>query len=480
MSGMPTLLVIDDEPNILLCFRRAFRDERLQVFTAETAREGVEVAQAQRPDVAIVDLCLPDGSGLDVFRALRRQDPNCLVIIITAHGSTETAIQATKEGAFDYLLKPLEVPVVRETVASALGIRNMMNSPGEAVLNSAGQNGSDILIGRSPAMQAVYKAIGRAAPQNVNVLILGESGTGKELVARSIHQHSRRAGETFLAVNCAAIPETLLESELFGHEQGAFTGADRRRAGKFEQCHGGTLFLDEIGELSLATQAKLLRVLQDRSFQPLGSTETICADVRIVAATNRDLDGMIRDGRFRPDLYFRLADFSIDLPPLRERPEDLPELVQYLLRRLNAELATDITHVHDEAMLALSRYPWPGNVRELQNTLRTSMLHATGPVLLPQFLPSRITEGAQHSFDASGQGGDDFRRLLLNLLEHGEQGVYHVLVDRLDRLVLDVLHQQTGGNQVQMSRILGITRNTLRAKLRAAGMLPRLAESRRS
>lgn len=475
---MSTLLVIDDEPNILLCFRRAFRDEPLEVVTADSAGEGLALARAHRPDVAIVDLCLPDGSGLDVFRALRREDPNCLVIIITAHGSTESAIQATKEGAFDYLLKPLEVPLVRETVVSALRIRDMMHAPESLAYGASSPSSDSTMIGRSPAMQAVYKAIGRAAPQNVNVLILGESGTGKELVARSLHQHSRRAGSTFLAVNCAAIPETLLESELFGHEKGAFTGADRRRTGKFEQCHGGTLFLDEIGELSSATQAKLLRVLQDRCFQPLGSTETICADVRIVAATNRDLDVMVREGRFRADLYFRLADFSIELPPLRERLDDLPELVQYLLRRLNAELGTDITRVHDEAMLALSRYPWPGNVRELQNTLRTSMLHATGPVLLPQFLPARITAGLAGSLDGDEAGNDDFRRLLLTLLDEGQEGVYHTLVGRLDRLVLEVLHQRTGGNQVQMSRILGITRNTLRAKLRAAGMLPRLAETR--
>ncbi len=476
---MPTLLVIDDEPNILLCFRRAFRDADLHLVTAETASEGLEVAARERPDVAIVDLCLPDGSGMDVFRAIRQADPGCLVIMITAHGSTETAIEATKEGAFDYLLKPLEVPLVRETVRSALHIRHMMQAGQELPPASDGAGNNDAIVGRSPAMQTVYKAIGRAAPQNVNVLVLGESGTGKELVARSIRQHSRRAEQMFVAVNCAAIPETLLESELFGHEQGAFTGADRRRVGKFEQCNGGTLFFDEIGELSLTTQAKLLRVLQDRTFQPLGSSETLHSDVRIIAATNRNLDDMVREGRFRADLFFRLADFTISLPALRDRLEDLPDLLRYLLQRLNRELGSEVTRVHEDTMTLLMQHAWPGNIRELQNLLRTSLLNATGPVLLPQFLPSRLTGGTATSAasEAALSSEDDFRRLLLSLLADGQSEVYHVLVSRLDKMVLNVLQEKTGGNQVQMSRILGITRNTLRAKLRAAGMLPQMVES---
>ncbi len=416
---------------------------------------------------------------MDVFRGLRQADPECLVIMITAHGSTETAIEATKEGAFDYLLKPLEVPLVLDTVESALHIRRMIHGgDGRLPQNTANLN-SDAIVGRSPAMQTVYKAIGRAAPQNVNVLVLGESGTGKELVARSIHQHSRRAQRTFMPVNCAAIPETLLESELFGHERGAFTSADRRRVGKFEQCHGGTLFLDEIGELTQATQAKLLRVLQDRTFQPLGSSETLQSDVRIIAATNRHLDAMVREGRFRADLFFRLADFTISLPSLRERLEDLPDLLTFILKRLNAELGTEITRVHEDTLRLLRQHSWPGNIRELQNLLRTSLLNATGPILLPQFLPPGFGHpgpGA-NSFEEVDLPGHDFRRMLLSLLAAGESDVYHVLVARLDKMVLDVLHEKTGGNQVQMSRILGITRNTLRAKLRAAGMLPQMVES---
>ena len=475
---MPTLLVIDDEPNILLCFRRAFRDADLNVVTAENAADGLQAAAAHCPDVAIVDLCLPDGSGMDVFRQLRISDPDCLVIMITAHGSTETAIEATKEGAFDYLLKPLEVPQVRESVQSALRIRGMMRVDVDAETDPAASPSSDAIVGRTPAMQAVYKSIGRAAPQNVNVLVLGESGTGKELVARSIHQHSRRASQLFMPVNCAAIPETLLESELFGHERGAFTGAERRRVGKFEQCNGGTLFFDEIGELSQATQAKLLRVLQDRTFQPLGSTETLHSDVRIIAATNRNLETMVQEGRFRADLYFRLADFTIALPPLRDRLDDLPELLSFMLKRLNRELGTDVTRVHEDTLKLLRQHNWPGNVRELQNLLRTSLLNATGSMLLPQFLPPRLADSAQglSTSLAGASTSEDLRQLLLSLLSKGETGVYNVMVSRLDRMVLDVLQEKTGDNQVHMSKILGITRNTLRSKLRAAGMLRQTVE----
>ena len=301
-----------------------------------------------------------------------------------------------KLGAFDYLLKPLDFPKVRELVARAFEIRRFMHVPVTLSGESHSNGNGDALIGRCPAMQEVYKAIGRVAPQNVTVLIHGESGTGKELVARAIYQHSPRASGRFLAVNCAAIPEALLESELFGHEKGSFTGADAKRIGKFEQCSGGTLFLDEVGDMTPLVQSKVLRVLQEQRFERVGGNETISTDVRIIAATNRDLESMTGKGEFRPDLYYRLNGFSIKLPPLRERPEDIVVLLEHFLRRFSRELGKEVCDVSPEALECMMHYRWPGNVREFQSVLKQAILQAIGPVLLPGFLPPAIRGGELH------------------------------------------------------------------------------------
>src|SRR5579871_4658157 len=282
---MPTLLVVDDEPSILTAFRRAFRSP-LEVLTAETAREGLELAEQHRPDVIILDVQLPDMSGLDALGRLRERDARSPVIFITGKSTTDTAIEAMKRGAYDYLLKPLELAQLRQVIERALAISRLMHVPAVFADASDADDRKDVIVGRCPAMQDVYKAIGRVAPQDVTVLITGESGTGKELVARALYQHSRRAAGPFMAINCAALPEQLLESELFGHEKGAFTSADRQRIGKFEQCAGGTLFLDEIGDMPPALQAKILRVLQEQRFERVGGNETISTDVRMLAATN--------------------------------------------------------------------------------------------------------------------------------------------------------------------------------------------------
>ncbi len=292
-----------------------------------------------------------------------------------------------KLGAFDYLLKPLELHQVREIVGRALAVSRAMHVPTVVAGEGPVDERADLIIARCPAMQEVVKAVGRVADKDVTVLITGASGTGKELIARALYQHSRRAAGPFLAVNCAAIPETLLESELFGHEKGAFTGADRRRIGKFEQCHGGTLFLDEIGDMTPLTQSKMLRVLQEQRFERLGGNETIRTDARVLAATNLNLEAAVAAGRFRQDLYYRLSVFAIALPPLRERGEDLPLLVHHYVRRYSRELGKGVTTVAPETMELLRRQSWPGNVRELQSVLLTALLHASGPVLLPQFLP---------------------------------------------------------------------------------------------
>src|SRR5581483_3294481 len=324
---MPTLLVVDDEESVRYSFRRAFEGNGTAVLTAATCAQGLKQVRERRPDVVVLDLQLPDGSGLDVFRKIHSQDPKRPVIFITAHGPTDTAIEAMKGGAFDYLVKPVDLDRLSQVLERAFESARLMRVP--AVLPA--EEASDRIVGRSPVMQEMCKAIGRIAPQEVNVLILGESGVGKELVARALYHHSKRAHKPFLAVNCAAIPEALLESELFGHERGAFTGADRRHIGKFEQCDGGTLLLDEIGDMAPALQAKMLRVLQEQRFERVGGHETIQTRVRVLAATNYDLAQLVEAGRFRKDLYYRLNVVAIRVPPLRDRLDDVAELAHYFL-----------------------------------------------------------------------------------------------------------------------------------------------------
>jgi two-component system, NtrC family, nitrogen regulation response regulator GlnG len=324
----------------------------------------------------------------------------------------------------------------------------------------------DRIVGRSLVMQEMCKAIGRIAPQDVNVLILGESGVGKELVARAIYHHSQRAGKPFLAINCAAIPETLLESELFGHEQGAFTGATRRRIGKFEQCNGGTLFLDEIGDMPAGIQAKMLRILQEQRFERLGSNETVQTQVRVLAATNQDLEKLVEVGRFRKDLYYRLKVVMIQVPPLREHLDDLAELAHYFLFRFDRELGLDFRAFAPAVMEQLQHYTWPGNVRELQSVIKQAMLHGSGHVLAAEFLPQNL--GAPEV--TPEPAGLDLARLVETLIQSGARGIYARVLDEVDRLVLARVLRQTHGHQAQASELLGLNRATLRSKLRALGL----------
>lgn len=465
---MSTVLVIDDEPAIQHAFRRAFRSPDVSMLTASTAREGVELWRQHRPDVVVLDLNLPDRSGLDTFQELHGLDARVPVIFITGHGTTDTAIEAMKRGAFDYLLKPLELAQLRELIDRALQISRLMRVPPVLAENGATGASTDVLVGRCPVMQSVYKEIGRVAPQDVTVLILGESGTGKELVARAVYQHSRRADKPFLAINCAAIPETLLESELFGHEKGAFTGADRKRIGKFEQCSGGTLFLDEIGDMSPLTQTKILRVLQDQRFERVGGNETIQTNVRLIAATNRDLDKLVAEGRFRSDLFYRLSVFTLQLPPLRERIEDIPLLVEHFVRQFARELGKEIRQIAPETLDALGSRPWPGNLRELQSTLKQALLHAKGPVLLPEFLPPLPGHANDKSLAASPLA--DWDRFIDERLDNHSEDLYAEALAAMERHLLTRVLRQTEGNQVQAARILGITRGSLRTKIRALGI----------
>ena len=318
--------------------------------------------------------------------------------------TADAAIEAMKQGAYDYLFKPLDLHQLRRVVGEALEVARRMREPAVVAETAPDPDVDGAIVGSCPAMREVYKAIGRVAAQNVPVLITGESGTGKELVARAIYQHGPRAKAPFLALNCAAIPENLLESELFGHEKGAFTGADRRRIGKFEQCNGGTLFLDEIGDMPLALQAKILRLLQEQTFERVGGNETIRTDVRLIAATHRDLKAWSAEGKFRPDLYYRLGVFTIHLPPLRERGDDLPLLVQHYLRRFSRELGREVREVAPEALERLRSYSWPGNIRELQSVLKQALLQASGTVLLPAFLPELAGRARRESGPARAAG----------------------------------------------------------------------------
>ena len=389
---MQSLLIIDDEPNVCYTLEKVLGSSRLKILTAGTAAQGVELVRRESPDTVILDLRLPDMSGLNAYRQIRQIDARLPVIIITAHGTTDTAIEATKLGAFDYLLKPLDLEQLRDVVARAVHLSHISRTPAMYDENGPPQLESDQLVGNSPPMQELYKSIGRIAPQDVTVLILGESGTGKEMVARAIYQHSRRNRAPLLAINCAAIPETLLESELFGHERGAFTGADRRRIGKFEQADGGTIFMDEVGDMAPATQAKLLRLLQEKEFERVGGSATIHTDIRLIAATNQDLESLVAAGRFRQDLFYRLNVLTIHIPPLRERLDDIPLLLNYFFRRMNRELDRHVRNVSPETLQLLKRHNWPGNVRELQSVIKHALIHTPGDELLPESLPAHLRE----------------------------------------------------------------------------------------
>jgi two-component system, NtrC family, response regulator AtoC len=473
---MPTLLVVDDEPAIQHAFQRAFRSGDTHLLSAATAAEGLALIKETQPDVVVLDIHLPDASGLDTFHRVRAIDARIPVILVTGHGTTDLAIEAMKEGAYEYLLKPLELAELRALIDRAAQSSRLMRVPAAIPGVEPSSRMADMLLGRCPAMQEVYKAIGRVTRQDVTVLILGESGTGKELVARAIYQHSKRGERPFLAINCAAIPEPLLESELFGHEKGSFTGADRKRIGKFEQCHGGTIFLDEVGEMTPLTQAKILRLIQEQRFERVGGTETVQTDVRIIAATNADLERMAEDGRFRKDLYFRLNVFTIKLPPLRERGDDVGLLVDHFLRRFSNELGKPVVEVVPETAAALRAYPWPGNVRELQSVLKQSVLRMSGSVLLTDFLPPHIlgranqplptTEMAAYSIPAAF----DWDEFVAARITAGSENLYAEALERMEREVIVRTLKHTDGNQLQAARILGITRGSLRNKIRALGI----------
>jgi DNA-binding NtrC family response regulator len=445
-----TVLAIDDEEGVHYSFTRVFPKE-LELHSARTGAEGIALAGTLRPDVALVDMKLPDTDGLKLIDEIRRVSPRTAIIIVTAYASGRTTMEAMAKGAFDFITKPFDLPLLLGRIEEAASVARHRSGP--VSLGGTSAEEGEVLIGLSPAMTEVYKLIGRLAPTNETVLIAGESGTGKELVARAVIRHSKRADGPYLAINCAAFPESLLEAELFGYEKGAFTGASERRAGKFEACQKGTILLDEIGDMPLPLQAKLLRVLQEKEITRLGSTAPVKLDVRILAATHRDLQAEVGTGRFRQDLYYRLTTSTIDLPPLRERGEDLPALVAHLARRIWSDLGRPVGRVpafSKAALATLADHSWPGNVRELENVLRQALLSSTG---------GRIT-----SITLETERRDDPEEALRAVFDRlADEG--GAIMDRVTEAFTRFALERTRGNATAASRLLGVARNTMRKRI---------------
>ena len=464
---METILIVDDDKSIRYSLKRMM-EGKYSILTAQNGEEALERVKEDSPDLIIMDIKMPGRSGIDVLKEMKSIDPKSLVIVMTAYGTTETAIEAMKYGAFDYILKPFPIPQMKGLVEKALSLRRMMK---QEVIYAAPEGKEteegERIVGSCPKMQEIYKIVGQIASSDVTVLLRGESGTGKELFARAIYQHGSRSNLPFLPVNCAAIPDTLLESELFGHEKGAFTGATARRIGKLEQCQGGTIFLDEIGDMSLSTQAKLLRVLQEKNFERLGGTETIKVDIRLIVATNKDLEEAIADGKFREDLYYRLNVVSITIPPLRERKDDIPELVSYFLKKFNRELKKGIVGITPSAMAKIVSYGWPGNVRQLENVLKRAMVLCQGEwILEDQLLFEKGGERREAEEESSKKSVEDLLDSLFEELSGRSVTSQDLdMISSLERgLILRAL-QKTGGNQLKAASLLGINRSTLRGKM---------------
>src|SRR5580658_5123977 len=388
------VLIIDDEKDVHYSFRRLLEKERLDILSAESGDEGIRLARKSMPDLIVMDIRMGQTSGLDTLKELRRMNPKQVVIMMTAYGTSQTAIEAMKLGAYDYVLKPFDIPHLKDLLFEALTAARAMRQIVAFPTKVSPEETRQTIVGNSPAMQQVYKLIGQVAATNTTILITGESGTGKELVARAIYQNGTRSNKPFIAINCAAIPENLLESELFGHEKGAFTGAMAQRIGKFEQCDGGTLFLDEIGDMPLTTQTKILRVLQEGEISRVGHNQSIKTDVRIIAATNKDLWQAVQRKEFSEDLFYRLNVVRLNLPPLRERITDLPLLVAYFINKFRLKQPTGPSQIADDALAAIQRSAWPGNVRELENCIQRAMVLASGNTITLANLPEEISRGS--------------------------------------------------------------------------------------
>jgi DNA-binding NtrC family response regulator len=467
---MARVLVADDENSICDAFSLLLEAEGHTALIASTGEEALRFVEAEPPDLVFVDVRMPGMNGLSVLKEIRRSHPTLPVIVMTAYGTLETAAEALRNEAFDYLGKPLDLAQIRQVMRRALhSPEPVSQTTSVPTLRDVGLRPT--LIGQSPAMQELFKLIVMLADNDLTVLVHGESGVGKELVARAIHASGARAQEPFVAINCAAIPEQLIESELFGHERGAFTDAKAARTGRFEAAGRGTLLLDEISELPLHLQTKLLRVLQERTFERVGSVSAVPFRARLVCASNRDLGAAVRSGAFREDLYHRVNIVTLQVPPLRERRDDIPELVQALIQQANREVGKAITSVEQSVLDKLKARDWPGNVRELEHVIKRSVLVARGPALTIHDLRfEEHTAPAEEKLplvDKLLAGLDSQAARLVDAAQHGKAlgGVHGVAIERLEQALIRAALSTTGGNQVAAARLLGISRSTLRAKL---------------
>ncbi|MBI3759630.1 MAG: sigma-54-dependent Fis family transcriptional regulator [Deltaproteobacteria bacterium] len=476
-----SVLVADDDPGIRIVLRHRLEAAGYRVEEAADSQSSLEAILSNRHDVALLDIMMPGVGGLEVLTAAREQAARTMIIVITAASTMNNAVEAMKRGAHDYLTKPFEnLDLVAVAVARAVEVAVQSSDLNRLQDDVNRQLVGGEIIGRSPAMQEVYKLIGRMVNNDATVLLRGESGTGKELVARAIHFKSPRWRGPFVAVNCSAIPHGLLESELFGHERGAFTGATERRAGKVEQASGGTLFLDEIGDLPVELQPKLLRVLQEREFSRVGGFETLRMQARVIAATNQDLESAVVEKKFREDLYFRLRVIPIDLPPLRERREDIAELTDYFIGKAIREMGANARYISPEARAKLQNYSWPGNVRELENAvLRAALLAPTNTVRADDVELGRGGMRVSNSnLDAGASLTDLIARRITEMIEmNGSEprDLYQKLVGELEKPLIEIALERAGGNQVHAARILGLNRNTLRKKLTEHRIVPQKA-----
>ncbi|MBI3785094.1 MAG: nitrogen regulation protein NR(I) [Deltaproteobacteria bacterium] len=463
------ILIADDEESIRWVLRTALSGEGHAVEDLDRGEAALQRLIDERYDLALVDIKMPDLDGLSLLTRAREANVQTPIVIITAQNTMANAIEAMKRGAYDYLTKPFDLEEVRLLVQRALEMKQQAAELTRLERDNRRRFELGVeLIGKTPAMQEIFKTIGRVAQTDATVLVQGESGTGKELIARAIHAHSQRWSGPFVALNCSAVPRDLLESELFGHERGAFTGAHEQRAGVFEVAQGGTLFLDEIGDMPLELQAKLLRVVQERELTRIGGREVIKVDGRLIAATNQDLERAVKQGRFREDLFFRLNVVPINVPPLRLRRGDIPDLVAYFIEKINREMGTNISGISPEASAVLNGHSWPGNVRELENTLVRAAVLAPGPTLMPRDLALATRESSTTNYDDLSL--EDVVRLKLK--EYFRQtrdveptNLYDLILERVERPLIELTLERTAGNQLKAAAILGINRNTLHKKI---------------
>ena len=466
---MDRVLVVNSNPEVLGALEKLLLDHDYRVSLAESMEIAVGAVADVKPDLVVLGLPLPGHDGRAALTALHGVEPKLPVVVVSAQGGTEEAIEITKSGAFDYLLEPVAEVDLFEAIDQGIEAGRLMRSP-VAIATEGCRSVGEALVGRSKPMQEIYKAIGRVAPTDSTVLIRGASGTGKELVARAIYQHSSRADKPFVVVNCVAIPETLLESELFGFERGAFTGAIQRRIGKVEQADRGTLFLDEIGDIPMPVQAKLLRLLQDRTIERIGGRDPIPVDVRILAATNRNLESAIASERFRDDLYYRLNVVPINLPPLQDRLDDVPLLCEYLIERFAFELGVRNPGLTTEACDVLSAHDWPGNVRELANVMEQCLIFGRGRRIDAAEVNRTILGAHRPHHQASKDLEEAVAGFVRQALAEGRQDLLSEVTGRVTREVLELALQHASGNRSKAARLLGLSRPTLLAKMRKHGL----------